>query len=149
MSTLWKDLQYGLRTLRNSKGFTIVAVLTMAVGIAANTTVFGWIDSVLLHPFPATGQPEQVVALETVAPSGEHLTTSYPDFRDLRDGSRLLAGIVVSQPRALNVGEGVRAERMWGELVSGNFFDVMRVTPALGRFFAGPEKDDNPGGHLV
>ena len=149
MSTLWKDLQYGLRTLRNSKGFTAVAVLTMAVGIAANTTVFGWIDGVLLHPYPATGQPEQLVALETVAPSGEHLTTSYPDFRDLRDRSRLLAGIAVSQPRALNVGEGVRAERMWGELVSGNFFDVMRVTPALGRFFAGSEKDDNPGGHLV
>ncbi|HTQ55676.1 MAG TPA: ABC transporter permease [Bryobacteraceae bacterium] len=148
MANLWKDLRYGQRTLRKNPGFTAVAVLTMAVGIAANTTVFSWIDSVLLHPYPGVGAAHRLVSLETVAPSGEHLTTSYPDYRDLRDNSRLLE-MTLSQPRAFNVGEGVHAERLWGELVAGNFFDVMRVRPALGRFFAGAERDDAPGGHLV
>ncbi|HLY18351.1 MAG TPA: ABC transporter permease [Bryobacteraceae bacterium] len=144
-----KDFQYALRTLLKSKAFTAIAVLTMAVGIAANTTVFSWIDGVILNPFPGVSRPADLVALETVAPSGEHLTTSYPDYRDVRDGAKLFDGIMVSQPRPLNVGEGVRAQRVWGELVSGNYFDVMGVKPALGRFFIGQERDDSPGGHLV
>ena len=149
MRTLLKDLRYGLRTMRKRPGFTAVAVLTMAVGIAANTTVFSWINAVLLNPFPGAGEPDRLVALETLAPSGEHLTTSYPDYRDLRDRASLLDGIAVAQPRPLNMGEGVHAERVWAEMVSGNFFDVLRVKPALGRFFAGQERDDSPGGHLV
>jgi len=148
MATFFHDLRYGLRTLRHSPGFTAVAVLTMAVGIAANTTVFSWINAVLLRPFPGVGDPDRLVALETVAPSGDHLPTSYLDYRDLRDGSQLLE-IQVSQPRVFNVGDGAHAERIWGELVSGNFFDVMRVKPALGRFFIGSGRDDTPGGHLV
>ena len=149
MVTLTKDLTYGLRTLRKSPGFSAVVVLTLAVGIAANTTVFSWVDAVLLHPFPGTGDPDGIVAVETVAPSGEHLTTSYPDFRDIRDNAKTLDGILVTQPRVFNVGDGVRAERVWGELVSGNYFDVLHVKPALGRFFEGSERDDSPGGHLV
>src|ERR1035441_6475378 len=98
MATLFNDIQYGLRTMRKSKGFTAVAVLTMAVGIAANTTVFSWIDATLLHPFPGVGDPARIVALETLAPSGEHITASYPDYRDLRDRTKLLDGITVTQP---------------------------------------------------
>ena len=149
MAAIFGDLQYGLRTMRKTMGFTAVAVLTMAVGIAANTTVFSWINATLLHPFPGAGDPARIVALETLAPSGEHLTTSYPDYRDLRDGTKLLDGIAVMQPRPLNIGEGVRAERVWAELVSGDFFDVLRVKPAVGRFFVGKERDDAPGGHPV
>jgi predicted permease len=149
MASLLGDLRYGVRTLRNNPAFTAVAVLTMAVGIAANTTVFSWVDSVLLHPFPAVGDANRLVSLEMVAPSGDHLTVSYPDYRDLRDHSKLLDGITVTQPRVMNVGEGAHSERVWGELVSGDFFDVLGVKPALGRFFAGQERDDTPGGHLV
>ncbi len=149
MGTLFKDLQYGLRVLRKSPGFTAVAVLTMALGIGANTTVFSWVNAVLLRPFQGAGDPDRLVSLEMVAPSGEHLTVSYPDYRDLRDRSKLLDGIMVTQPRPLNLGDGVHAARIWAELVSGDFFDVMRVQPALGRFFMGTERDDIPGGHLV
>jgi predicted permease len=149
MTTLFNDLRYGLRSMRKNIGFTAVAVLTMAVGIAANTTVFDWVNATLLHPYPGVGDPARLVALETLAPSGEHITTSYPDYRDLRDATKLLDGIAISQPRALNIGEGVRAQRVWAELVSGDFFDVLRVKPALGRFFAGHERDDAPGGHAV
>lgn len=149
MAILLNDLRYGLRTLRNSKGFTAVAVLTMAVGIAANTTVFSWIEAMLLRPFPGAGDPARLVALETVAPSGEHIATSYPDYRDLRDRSKLLDGVMASEPGVFNAGEGVHAERIWGEMVSGDYFDVMRVKPAVGRFFIGQERSDSPGGHLV
>jgi len=148
MPGLLQDLHYAMRTLRNSPGFTAVAVGTLAVGIAANTTVFGWLNSILFDPYPRCAASDRLVALESVAPSGEHVTISYPDFRDLRDSSRLLE-ITVTQERPLTAGEGIGGERVWGELVSGNFFDVMRVKPALGRFFLGAERDDHPGGHLV
>jgi predicted permease len=147
--TLIDDLRYGLRLLRNSPAFTGVAILTMAVGIAANTTVFSWIQSVLLNPLPGAGDPDRIVTLETVTPSGEHITTSYPDYRDLRDHSTLFDGLAVSQMRALNLGEYPHAERVWAELVSGNYFDTLRVKPAIGRFFSGPEKDDTPDAHPV
>ncbi|HVX67768.1 MAG TPA: ABC transporter permease [Bryobacteraceae bacterium] len=147
--TLLDDLRYGLRLLRKSPGFAAVAVLTMAVGIAANTTVFSWIDSVLLNPLPGAGDPARVVTLETVAPSGEHITTSYPDYRDIRDHNTLFENVAVTQMRAMNLGEDPDAQRVWGELVSGNYFDTLRVTPALGRFFNGPEKSDAPGAHPV
>ena len=104
MATLLKDLQYGFRTLRKSKGFTAVAVLTTAVGIAANTTVFSWINGVLLRPFPGAGDPGRLVALETVAPSGEHITTSYPDFRDLRDRAQLLDGVLATNAAGVQRG---------------------------------------------
>ena len=147
--TLLDDLRYGLRLLRKSPAFTSVAILTMAVGIAANTTVFSWIHSVLLNPLPGAGDPDRVLMLETVTPSGEHITTSYPDYRDIRDHTRLLESVAVAQMRALNLGEDPHAERVWAELVSGNFFDTLRVQPALGRFFSGSERDDSPGAHPV
>jgi predicted permease len=149
MGSFLRDLRYGLRTMLSSPGFTLVAVLTMAIGIAANTTVFSWIDSVLLNPFPGAGDPDRIVALETSAPSGEPLLTSYPDYRDFRDRVTLLDGLSVSQPRPVSIGVGTRADRVWLEMVSGNYFDVMRVKPRLGRFFVGSERDDAPGGKPV
>ncbi len=149
MGTLLNDLRYALRLLRNNPGFTTIAVLTMAVGIAANTTVFSWVHTVLLKPFPGVSEPDRIFSLETVTPSGEHVTTSYPDYRDLRDHTRLFENIAVAQPRELNLGDETHAERVWAELVSGNFFDVMRLKPAAGRFFTGPERDDTPGAHPV
>ncbi len=130
-------------------GFTLVAVLTMAIGIAATTTVFSWMNCLLLEPFPGAGAPERIVGLETVTASGDHLLTSYPDYRDLRDHATLLDGLAVAQPRPVTIGEGPRAERVWIEMVSGNYFDVMRVKPLKGRFFEGPERDDAPGGKPV
>jgi predicted permease len=146
MGTLMRDLRYGLRMMLRSPGFTLVAVLTMAIGIAATTTVFSWMNGLLLRPLPGVGEPDRIVALETVTASGDHLLTSYPDYRDLRDHATLLDGLAVAQPRPVNIGEGTHAERVWIEMVSGNYFDVMRVKPLLGRFFAGAERDDAPGG---
>lgn len=146
---LWRDLRFSLRTILKSPGFTATAVLTLALGIGANTTIFSWIHSVLLNPLPGAGQPERVMELESLAPSGEWVPTSYLDFRDFRDHLKLVESMSVAQPMALAVGNDVRVERVWGETVSGNFFDVLRVQPDIGRFFSGVERDDAQNAHPV
>ena len=146
---LWRDLRFSLRTILKSPGFTATAVLTLALGIGANTTIFSWIHSVLLNPLPGAGQPERVMELESLAPSGEWVPTSYLDFRDFRDHLKLVESMSVAQPMALAVGNDVRVERVWGETVSGNFFDVLHVQPEIGRFFSGVERDDAQNAHPV
>jgi len=144
-----QDLRYGARMLRKNPGFTAIAVLTLALGIGANTTIFSWIRAVLLNPLPAAGDSSRVVALEELAPSGDWLPISYPDFRDLRDSSKLLESMTVSYPMALAVGEDRHAERISGELVSGNYFDVLKLEPEVGRFFSTGESDDAQNAHPV
>ena len=150
MRTLWQDLRYGIRILKSSPAFTAVAVLTLALGIAASTTVFSWIDSVLLRPLSGVGDGERLVAFESTQPDREGHNVSYRDFRDYRDNLRLLSGLAVSeQEHDFSVGEGEHAERVWGELVSGNYFDVLQVRPVLGRFFSPEEQGDKPGAYPV
>ena len=149
MGCLWSDVRYGFRVLRKSPGFTAVAMLTLALGIGANSTVFSWIDTVLLRPLPGVEEPSRLVALETLTPSGEYITTSYPNYRDLRDRNRLLAGLAGAQLRSLNLGDGERTERVWAEMVTGNYFAVLGVKPALGRVFAPEEYGGKIGGYPV
>ncbi|MGA2591786.1 MAG: ABC transporter permease [Bryobacteraceae bacterium] len=146
---LTQHLKYALRVSLKSPGFTLVAVATLAVGIAANTTVFSWIDSVLVHPLPGVGAGPELVAFETLTPDGNALTTSYADYRDYRDHLKLLNGLAVAEPRPLSIGQEDHAERIWGELVSGNYFAVLGVKPALGRMFSPSEYGDAPGGYPV
>ena len=146
---MFAELRHAARVSIKSPGFTLVAVATLAVGIAANATVFSWIDSVLLHPLPGTADPANLVAYETVAPNGEFFTTSYPDYRDYRDNLKLVSGLALAQPRALSVGEDEHGERIWGELVSGNYFAVLGVKPVLGRMFAPEEYGDKQGAYPV
>lgn len=149
METLLQDVRYGIRQLRKSPGFAAVAILTIAVGIGASTTIFSWIRSVLLNPLPGAGAPSQVVALEMVTPSGEWTPTSYLDFRDFRDHTKLLESMTVTCPMDLAVGNEREVQRTWGELVSGNYFDVLRVRPELGRFFSKVESGDEQNAHAV
>ena len=149
MSTFSQDLRYAVRGLSHNPGFTAVAILTIGVGIGANTTVFSWMHALLLNPLPGAAEPERVVAVESVAANGDPLTTSYLDYRDFRDHLQSFAAISVAQPAALAVGEADHTERAWVELVSGNYFDVMRVQPEIGRFFDGAERDDTQNAHAV
>ena len=135
---------------RSSPGFTLIAVATLAIGIAANTTVFSWIDAVLLHPIPGVAHGDELVMFENVAPNGDALpTVSYPDYRDYRDHLKLLSGLAVARPEAMSLGEDEHAERIHGELVSGNYFAVLGVRPVLGRFFNTEEYGDKQGGYPV
>jgi len=90
MNRLGQDLRYALRQLIKSPGFSAVAVLTLAAGLGANATIFSWLRSLVLNPFPGGAQPERVVAIENTAPDAEPITTSYLDFRDFRDNLHLV-----------------------------------------------------------
>jgi predicted permease len=149
VGTFWQDLRLGLRMLAKSPGFTAIAVLTLALGIGANTTIFSWVRSVLLNPLPGAGAPQRVVALETLTPNAEWVPTSYLDFRDLRDNCKLVESMAVTKPMALAVGNNDAVERVWGEAVSGNFFDVLHLKPELGRFFSTAEVDHEQNAHAL
>lgn len=145
MSISLKDVWFGLRILRRSPWFTTIAVLTLGLGIAVNTTVFSWIDSVLLHPYPGVGDARQLALTETVTPNGEYLAaTSWLDYRDYRDNLKLVSGVALGRFTPLSVGLGGRTARGWAELVSANYFDLLRVKPVLGRTFL-PEEGRDEG----
>ena len=151
MQTLASDVRYAARQLLRSPGFAAVAVASLALGIGANTAVFSWIDAVLLRPVPGVDD-RGLVAFETVTPSGETVTNSYPDFRDYRDRLRLVSGLAMARPNALTVGatgDPDHVERVWGEMVSGNYFAVLSVRPARGRLFLPEEYGDKPDGYPV
>ena len=149
MWTLARDLRFGLRMFLKSPGFTLVAVLALAVGIAASTTVFSWIDMVLVRPIPGVANGHELLSLESLTPNGEFMTSSYPDYQDYRDHLKLLAGLAMAKPNPLSIGDEDHAERIWGELVTGNYFAVLGVKPVAGRFFAPEEYGDKQGGYPV
>jgi putative ABC transport system permease protein len=147
MPTIMKDVRFGLRILRRSPWFTAVAVLTLGLGISVNTTVFSWINTVLLHPFPGVGDPHSLALIETVTPTGEFLVnTSYIDYQDYRDNLQLVSGVALGRFTPLSVGADGRTDRAWAELVSANYFDLLQVKPVLGRTFLPEEGRDREGG---
>jgi predicted permease len=149
MEALASDLRYAVRQLLKGPGFAAVAVLSLALGIGANTAVFSWIDAIVLRPLPGVDD-RGLVAFETVAPSGDPVpTSSYPDFRDYRDHLALLSGLAMSQPAALGLGDRDHVDRVWGEMVSGNYFAVLGVKAARGRTFLPEEYGDKPNAYPV
>lgn len=146
---LFRDLRFGLRTMARNKSTTAVAVLTLAIGIAATATVFTWIDRVVLQPLSGVADPSRLATLETVTPDGSWVPNSYPDYIDFRDRLKLFDGIAVSRPSAFSVGSEEHSDRVWGELVSGNFFAVLGVKPSAGRLFLPSEYGDAPGHYPV
>jgi predicted permease len=148
MKGLWLDFSYGWRTLRKNSGFTALAVLTLALGIGANTTIFSWINSTLLNPIPGARDASRIVSLTnggTVVDPGQF---SYPDYVDLRADSRTFSGLAAFAFHALDLTGTGRPERLWSADVSANYFDVLGVRPILGRGFLAAE-DQKPGGAPV
>ncbi len=143
-----EDLRYALRMLHKNPGFAAVAVLSVALGLGANVTVFSWIQGILVNPIPGITDSSRVIGLETVTPNGRFIDSSYPDYRDYRDNAKLLDGLVIFKERIFTLGDAVgeqaRSERVWAYMVSGNYFDVLGVKPALGRFFLPEEQTEKP-----
>jgi predicted permease len=140
------DVRFGLKMLKNSPGFTAVAVLTLALGIVVNSTVFSWIDGVLLHPLPGVHRVQDLALIETSTPNGSN---SYLDYRDYRDNLKQVSAVAIGRFTPLSVGDKGRTERAWAELVSANYFDVLEVKPVLGRGFLAEEGHDREGGYPV
>jgi macrolide transport system ATP-binding/permease protein len=137
MDALLQDLRYGIRMLLKNPGFTAIAVLTLALGIGGNATVFSWIRGVLLNPIPAVQKANQLVALETVMPDGTYRTSSYLDFRDYSEQNSVFSGMIGFELIPVNMSWNGHAqdERIWGEIVTENFFDVLGVHADRGQTF--------------
>jgi len=140
-----RDVRFGARALRAAPGFTAVAVLTLGVGIGANAAIFSFINTALFKPLPVE-HPEELVSINKVG--GGLPTLSYPDYRDFRDRSTLLSGIAALRLSPMNLEAGGSASRIWGNLVTGNYFDLLGVRAAMGRTLAASD-DRAPGGHPV
>jgi predicted permease len=149
MIGLAQDLRFALRQLRKSPGFTAVAVITLALGIGANTTIFSWLRSLVFDSFPGAAQPDRIVAIEHTAPDGHPLTTSYLDFRDFRDNLKLLENVTAYRGYVFSVGDAPSSERVWGEVASGGVFDMFSIKPEVGRFFSAEESNDAQNSHAV
>jgi predicted permease len=137
MGTLFQDLRYGIRMLAKAPGFTAVAVLTLALGIGGNATVFSWIRSVLLSPLPGVADADSLVAVETVMPNGEYHTSSYPDYRDYRDRNHVFSALIGFELAGVDMSlrNDAPPERVWGIIATENYFDVVGVRAAMGRTF--------------
>jgi len=130
MNTLLQDLRYAVRMLLKNPGFTLIAVLTLALGIGANTVVFSVLNALLLRPL-AVERPNELAFLE----SQNGPSQSFPNYKDLRDRNRTFAGLIGYRIAPMELETHERADRIWGYLATGNYFDVLGVQPALGRFF--------------
>jgi predicted permease len=147
MDTLLQDLRYGLRMLVRSPGATAVTVLALGLGIGANAAMFSVINALLLRPLPVADS-NRLVALYTTDRADAYHDLSYPEYRDYRDGMDVFAGIMGHTMVHVALGRDGRNELAWGEMVTGNYFSVLGVRPALGRGFL-PEEDRTEGSHAV
>jgi putative ABC transport system permease protein len=154
MQTLWQDLRYGARMLLKNPGFTVIAALTLALGIGANTAIFSLTDQILLRLLPVE-RPDELVVLRSPGPrtgrvwsDGDGAASfSYPMYKLLRDrGGDVFSGLLARHAIPLSVAGAGQTERADGEMVSGNYFEVLGVRPALGRVF-NQEDDRAPGAH--
>jgi len=136
------DLRYGLRQLRKRPGLTLIAVLSLGLGIGANATVFTWMNTFVLRPLPAVPGFDRIVAVNTHAPGGGSWSVSYPNLRDWRAESRSLDIAGAAEGEVGLRGEQGGIERTWIAMASGNFFDVLGVKPALGRLLTLRDEDE-------
>ena len=147
MSTLISDIRYSVRSLLKNPGLTAAAVLSLGLGIGANTTIFTWVQAVLFRPIPMAADPGTIRIAAMENRDGQSRAWSYPNFTDFRDRVTLME-VVAQDDQTFNVAVDDSAERNWGGLVSGNFFQVMGLQAAAGRLFT-PQDDVTPGGHPV
>jgi len=136
LETLAQDLRHGVRMLRKNPGFTAVAVLTLALGIGANTAIFSVIDAVLFRPLPVNA-PQELIDLYSATPGEmfEYAPLAYPDYIDFRDNNKTFSGLLGFAPNFLALERNGESEMISVEAVSGNYFDVLGVKPVLGRTF--------------
>jgi len=155
MGTILQDLRYGARVLLKKPGFTLIAIATLALGIGANTAIFSLFDQVMLRRLPVE-KPDELVVLRSPGPMRGHVSSdsdsatsfSVPMYKALREKNEVFSGLLARYAIPLSVSFSGQTERASGEVVSGNYFDVLGVRPAMGRVFS-LEDDKQAGGHPV
>jgi len=146
MRTLWQDLRYGVRMLARTPGVSAVAVLSLALGIGANTAIFSVVNGVLLKslPFP---EPERLVALSESSPKTPEMAVAFPNYLDWREAQTAFEELAARMPTGGVMTGGGEPERVTGRMVTASFFPTLGVRPQVGRFFT--EAEDRPGGEPV
>jgi predicted permease len=152
MSLLWWDVRIALRSLARRPGLTLLITLLLTLGIGLGTAGFVLLDAIFVHPLPLADLERLVGIFRTTLSSGGEYTgynsISYPDFLDLRERSRMFSELALYQALPVNLGAEGRAERARGMFVSANYFDLLGMQPARGRFFL-PEEDARGTLHAV
>ena len=148
MTSFWQDVRYGLRMIAKNPGFAVITILTLALGIGANTTIFSWINSTLLNPIPGLASPREVVSLSLGRGADNPFPFTYPDLDAMREGQQSFTGITACNTTPMSLTGKGKPERVWGMVASANYFDVLGVRPILGRGFL-PAEDERPGGAPV
>jgi predicted permease len=144
---MFQDLLFGIRMLRRSPGFSILAILCLMLGIGATTSVFSWIEGILLRPFPLVVAQERLVAV-TGMNRGTRTDVSWPDFQDLQRNCTLIDAFITDRIMSTTLNVGDRADRATGSVVSANYFDALGVRPFMGRGFQ-PGEDSGRNSHPV
>ena len=147
MENLRQDIRYAIRMLAKNPGITALAVLALALGIGANTAIFSLVNAVLLRPLPGVTDADQLVQFERLQRGRVMYNFGYPDYLDYRDQNQSFSGLAAHCATPVSLTGGT-TERIRGDLVSGNYFSVLGVKPALGRLLF-PEDDLTPGAHPV
>ena len=150
VETSWQDLRFAARMLRKNPGFTTVVVLTLALGIAANTTVLSWISTTLLNPIPGVAHTSDLVTVMR-GERTDHPTPpfSYPDLRDLSERTQTFSGLLGYHDDYMSLTGVAKPERIYGALTTANYFDVLGVHPILGRAFLPEEGTLRAGAAVV
>lgn len=147
------DIRYAARTLLKSPGYALVAIFTLALGIGANAAIFGLIDAALLHPLAGIPEAERLVMIGRTTPTGPYASSrefdslSYPNFVDVRDQAKQLEGVAGHSSTATSVSVRGNAEMLTADIVTGNYFDVLRLAPARGRLIQ--RADEDPKSSMV
>jgi hypothetical protein len=148
LERLGRDVRYGWRTLRKSPLFASMAVLSLALGIGANASIFSVINAILLRPLPGVERASEVVSLNEKRGLTALPLVSYPDYRDFRDRNSVLTGLAAMGFVPASIGQKGNCQRLFGYTVTGNYFEVLGVKPLAGRLIQ-PEDDQVRGGHPV
>jgi predicted permease len=150
LETSWRDLRFAARLLRKNPSFTTVAVVTLALGIAANTTVLSWISATLLNPIPGVAHTSDLVTVMR-GDRSDHPTPpfSYLDFHDLSERAQTFSGLLGYHDDYMSLTGAAKPERLYGALTTANYFDVLGVRPILGRFFLPEEGRPRAGAAVI
>ena len=143
----WQDVRFGLRMLRKRPGFTLIAGLTLSLGIGANTAIFSLLNTALLRPLPIA-QADRFVALSNTATGRLFPTFSYPNYKDYRDRTEVFSGLLAYRFAPLSLSHDGINERLWGYAVTGNYFALLGIKPTLGRLIS-LDDDRTRGAHPV
>ena len=155
METLWQDIRFAFRMLIKNPGFSAIAILSLALGIGANTTIFTVVNAILLHPLPVKDIP-RLVEVDTIdtktrvtAANFTKMGMSYPNCQDYIRQNQVFSGLVCwVGPIPLTWSGGTEPKQVLGQMVSANYFELLGVSPVAGRFFL-PDEDSKPGGNNV